>query len=240
MNINQFAAKLQSSGTIKQTEKILADYLSQFGFKYYAVTYYSGHIKSGRKLRYDFVSPALLVWHKYYLEQAFADSDRTLQENHTRVLPLFWDVQQQLLQAKNPREKLIREESINFGINKGLSIPVHGPNNDFLCWTLHQCQHEKSLVNYEEKQYEWMSAAQVYYHYLSALLDANNPETVTYHLSKREQQCLALTAKSWRVEQIAKELNITPRTVNFHLQNVNKKMGTHNKYYALMKYLENN
>lgn len=240
MKISQLEAKLAASVTIKHSEKILSEYLASFGFKHFAVTYYSGHIKSGSKLRYDFVSPALQIWHQYYLEQAFADSDRTLQENHTRTLPLYWDVQQQLIQAKNPRETLIREESIKFGIDKGLSLPIHGPNNNFLCWTLHQCQGERCLVDYEDRQYEWLSAAQIYYHYLSILLDSNQIETEGYRLSKREQQCLALTAKSWRIEQIAKELNITIRTVNFHLQNVNKKMGTHNKYYALMKYLEQN
>lgn len=239
MNIKQFAAKLANSGTIKQLEKHLADYLEAFGFKYYAVTYYAGHIKSGHKIIYDHVSAPLQIWHQYYLEHAFADVDRTLQENHTRSLPLFWDVQQQLALAKNPREKMIRQESMQFGIDKGLSIPVHGPNSDFICWTLHQCRGETCLSDYEEKQFEWLSAAQLFYHYLSLLLDLQQTKNKTYHLSKREQQCLALTAKSWRIEQIAKELQITPRTVNFHLQNVNKKMGTHNKYLALMKYLEN-
>ena len=145
----------------------------------------------------------------------------------------------QLQQAKNSREKLLREESIQFGIDKGLSTPVHGPNNDFLTWTLHQRKGETCLANYETMQYEWLSAAQIFYHYLSLLLSMQKTQNPEYQLSKREQQCLQLTAKSWRIEQIAKELKITSRTVNFHLHNANKKMGTHSKYLTLIKYLQN-
>ena len=60
--------------------------------------------------------------------------------------------------------------------------------------------------------------------------------TSSYQLTQREKQCLALTAKSWRVDQIAKELKISSRTVNFHLQNANKKIGTNNKYQSVHKY----
>ena len=42
----------------------------------------------------------------------------------------------------------------------------------------------------------------------------------------------SLTAKSWRVDEIAAELKISPRTVNFHIQNANKKLRVNNKYQA--------
>ena len=60
----------------------------------------------------------------------------------------------------------------------------------------------------------------------------------SYKLTRREEQCLKFTAKSWRVEQIAKELKISPRTVNFHIQNANKKLGSQNKYQAVYKFFE--
>lgn len=41
-------------------------------------------------------------------------------------------------------------------------------------------------------------------------------------LTKREQECLRLTAEGFRLEMIAQLLKISKRTVNFHLQNANK------------------
>lgn len=238
MKITQFAAELALATNEKQAYKALQAYLSAFGFRYYAFTYYSGHVKSGRKLRYDCVSDALSPWHQYYLEQHYADVDRTLEQNYLVTLPLLWDVHEQLAQAKNKREKRIRLESIEFGIDKGLSLPVHGPNHDFVSMTLHQCKHETCLQHYEELQYEWLSATHLFYHHIRRILDANKESHAPYKLTKREEQCLLFTAKSWRVEQIAKELKISERTVNFHLQNANKKLGTNNKYQATYKYFE--
>jgi len=238
MNLPQFAAELEKLTTTQQLEKALRAYLQTYGFRYYAVTYYSHHIKTGRKLIYDHVSQPLRAWHLHYLEQGYADADRTLEEAYTWTLPLYWDVQQQLQQAKNKREQRIRRESIEFGIDKGLSIPVHGPQRDFISLTLHQCRNETCLQNYESLQYEWLSAAQIFYHYLRKIL--RHVPVVSHQLTRREKECLLLTAKSWRVEQIAKELNISVRTVNFHLQNANKKMGVNNKYQAVRQYMENN
>jgi DNA-binding CsgD family transcriptional regulator len=238
MNLIHFIANLEKATTEKQAEAILRRYLTQSGFRSYAITYYSGHVKSGQKLRYDYVSEALRPWHQHYLEQTYADVDRTLEENHTTTLPMLWDVDKQLLLAKNKREQRIREESIAFGIHKGLSIPVHGPEKDFMTLTLHQFRGETCLHHYETKQFEWMAAAQIFYHYIRKILHFDKIQASPYYLTPREEQCLALTAKSWRVEQIAKELHISMRTVNFHLQNANKKLGTNNKYQATYKYFK--
>lgn len=236
MKIDQFAMLFRQVSNVKQAESLLSAYLNSFEINSFALTYYAGHIKTGKKLHYHCVSPPLKEWHTYYLEQGFADVDTTLEEAYQMTLPLFWDVHEQLDIAKSKREAQIRMESIEFGIHKGLSLPVHGPHNDFISLTLHQRKGEHCLEKYEILQYEWLGAAQIYYHYIKKLLFLE--VTPTHFLTKREEQCLLLTKKGWRVEQIAKELKISPRTVHFHLQNVNKKLGAHNKYYAAFQYFD--
>lgn len=239
MHISEFARRL--SGQVKTTAQataVLRDYLAYFNIHSFAFTYYSGHIKSGRKLRFDCVSEMLRPWHLHYLEQHYADVDRTLEEYHTDLLPLFWDVQEQLKLAKNKRERSIRLESIEFGIDKGLSIPVYGPNHDFVSLTLHQRHNESCLKNYVEHQFEWQSATHLFYHTIRKILDLDYLPASPYRLTTREKQCITFTGKGWRVEKIAKTLGISSRTVNFHIQNANKKLGTRNKYQAAYKYEE--
>lgn len=238
MNLYDYADQLANADTEHQVESCLKQYLSHYGFSSFAFTYYTGHIKSGSKLRYYSVSESLRSWHLYYIDQSYSDVDRTLEENYLKTLPLFWDVQEQLKQAKNKREKRIRLESIEYGIDKGLSIPIHGPNYDFVSLTLHQRKNEDCLKHYLSQQYEWLAATHLFYHYIKKILDTKKEPKPLSLLTQREEQCIALTAQSWRVEQIAKELNITPRTVNFHLQNANKKLGVHNKYQATYKYFQ--
>lgn len=237
MNLADFDSFLFNSASAKQSEALLETYLSQFGFKAYAFTYYAGHVKSGQKLRYHFASATLTPWHHHYLNQDYADVDRTLEENHTATnLPLFWDVNLQLETSKQAREKRIRLESIEFGIDKGLSLPLHGPCGEFATLVLHQMQKETCLVHYQRHQFEWLSAAHIFYHHIRKQLNFHIKPIPQTQLTHREEQCLRLTAQSMRVEQIAKELNISPRTVNFHIQNANKKLGTNNKYQAIAKH----
>lgn len=238
MKIEEFAHLLCQSTVAKEAESVLQRYLNTFAINSYAFTYYSRHVKSGRKLRYHCVSKTLQPWHQHYLEQSYADVDRTLQTNHTMSLPLFWNVAEQLLQAKNAREQRIRKESSDYGIDQGLSIPVHGPMADFATLTLHQFKNETCLFNYQSAQYEWLAAAQLYYVTIKRILSLDTTLSKPSHLTRREEQCLQFTRESWRVEQIAKELKISVRTVNFHLQNANKKMGVHNKYQAAYQYFK--
>lgn len=237
MNIHEFATRLANEAkTTAQASAILRTYLADFHIRSYAFTYYSKHIKSGSELRFHCVSEPLRPWHLHYLEQQYADVDRTLEAYHTSVLPVFWDVRTQLQQAKNTREQRVRLESIEFGIDKGLSIPVYGPHQDFVSLTLHQRSRESCLQDYTLHQYEWQSAACIFYHHIRRILNLDHTPASPYKLTRREEQCIKLTAKGWRVERIAMELSISPRTVNFHIQNANKRLGTHNKYQTAYKY----
>jgi DNA-binding CsgD family transcriptional regulator len=237
MKVDQLANQLEKATSLQQAEGFLVFYFAQFNITSLAFTFYSGHVKTGKKLQYDFVSPALKVWHIHYLEQGYADVDRTLEEASHDVLPVYWDVQQQLKQSKNNREKRIRQESIEHGIAQGLSIPIHGTHQDFATLTLHQRINESCLSDYQQHQFEWLGAGLLFYTHIKRLLQLSQNSN-KHILTKREEQCLTLTAESWRVEQIAKHLKISMRTVNFHLQNTNKKLGTHNKYQSVNEYYQ--
>lgn len=237
MNLVELEEQLKQASSISVAEAALASYLLGFGITSYAFTLYVGHVKTGRKIRYDYASPALKVWHVHYLEQGYADVDRTLEGNSQQYLPLYWDVHEQLNAAKNKRERRIREESIAYGIDKGLSIPVFGPNQEVGVLVLHQRRGESGLFANQGNPYEWQSAAILFFHYINQLLLLTAPQSSKYRLTKREKECLLLTAQGMRVERIAMHLKISIRTVNFHLQNANKKLGTNNKYLSLHKYL---
>src|SRR5689334_11655879 len=111
MLIYQLADRLKKAVQEKQVNAIFCEYLKGFKIYSYAFTYYSGHVKTGRKLQYHYVSAALQSWHLHYLEQNYADIDRTLEKNHLTELPMFWDVHEQLTLAKNKRERKLRNES---------------------------------------------------------------------------------------------------------------------------------
>lgn len=233
MQLIEFEKKLTTATNLAQLNTALTQYLATFGIKNFAFTYYSYHPNSHNKLKYDYASPNFSLWHKHYIGEAYEDIDTTLDTVYRTSLPIFWDIQQQLKEAKSPREKQMRLDSIAFGAKKGLSIPIHGPQEDFAILLLIQMHDEKCLENWQELQYNLFAMAYYYYAHLQKILLLK--PYVKYQLTQRETQCLQLINKQCSVEKISKTLKITERTVNYHIQRLNKKLGTHNKYQSLMK-----
>lgn len=218
--------------TIEELNSLLKNYFASINIKSLAFTYYNQHTKTGSKLVYEWATTSLECWHNYYLQEGYADIDRTLESTEQSLLPVFWDVKEQLRLAKNKRGRRFKQESINFGLDKGLCIPLHGPKGEFVILVLHQRVNENGLQHWEKHIDSWFGILHTYFHFLRLLLGAKIIGEIP--LTKREQECLRLTAEGFRLEMIAKSLKISKRTVNFHLQNANKKLGVANKYLAIM------
>lgn len=226
---------LASANSVDSLKLTLTSYFARERITSLAFTYYNQHTKTGNKLLYDWVTAPLQAWHQYYLNKNYADIDRTLGLSEQSIIPVYWDVHLQLIQAKNKREQRIRQESIDFGIDKGLCIPFYSPDGDFAILVLHQRINEDGLKHWQQKQYVWQIVTQHYFHYLRQSLLCESISNS--QLTSREQQCLSLTTQGMRIEIIANMLEISPRAVNFHLQNANKKLGVNNKYLAVMRWL---
>ncbi|QBR83443.1 LuxR family transcriptional regulator [Legionella israelensis] len=225
---------LNETHSLTRLNHVLKDYFATFNIHSFAFTYYVRHVKTGMKLKYDWVTEPLKPWHQYYLEQGYADVDRSLEYATQRALPFFWDVQQQLKVAKNAREKRMRQESIDYGIDEGLNLTLHTPDSGLAVLVLHQRQGESGLQQHQQKKLEWLGVMHCYCCQLHRFLNQDRMSS-DIQLTKREYECLRLTKEGLRLEAIAQLLNITPRTVNFHLQNANKKWGVNNKYHAILK-----
>jgi LuxR family transcriptional activator of bioluminescence operon len=97
---------------------------------------------------------------------------------------------------------------------------------------------ENCLDHWQALQYELFVVGYYYYSYLQPLLLKNQTPVEKFDLSQREIQCLILIAKQYPVKLIAENLHITERTVNYHIQRLNKKLGVKNKYQAVAKALQ--
>ena len=234
ISLTTFEKNLKIATNISKINQALTAYLSGFAINTFSYTLYSYYPAAINKVKYDYCSKNYKTWHEYYLSEGYEDIDSTLKEVYHAMLPIFWRVDEQMQQANTHREKIMRIDSIQFGVEKGMSIPIHGPKEDFSVLMLAQRNGQDCLENAEEFQFEFLSAAYCYYHYLNKHLLKDNPLKIKSHLNSREIQCLTLIAKQYSTKAIAKELNITERTVHYHVQRLNNKLGTKNKYQSLV------
>lgn len=235
MTIQQLLERIKQADSLKELNKVLSHYLSTLGIHSYAFTYYDLYPSSQRPLRYSYVSPALEAWHHHFIASQYEDVDQTLKLAKKVAEPILWDVYEQLKEVKQAKEARLREESIEFGVHKGLLIPIHGPGDEFSVLVLHQRKGENWLDQHPEYVHFCFLAGYYYYGKLVELLQPDQSLLRKFKLTRREMQCLELTSKGYLARDIAKTLHITERTANFHIQNLNKKLGVSNKYQAIAK-----
>lgn len=237
MTMNDFYQALAQADQIETCFERLCALLKTRGIHTISFTNYAYHPNSANPLKYDICTPNFKSWHEHYLEEAYNDFDSVLPEVYHCRLPIYWNAKAQLAQAKTEKEKQMRQDAIDYGADCGLSIPLHGPRYDFAILLLVQMQGETGLSDWENQQFEFQQMGQLYFqaiqkHLKQAQLDIENP------LSERELECLHALAEQAPLSQIAELMAITERTVNFHIQNINKKLGTKNKHQSVTRALE--
>lgn len=234
----KFQHDLKAARTTTQLDTVLKNQLETYHIVTYSFTYYSYHLNALNKLKYDTASPNFKIWHQHYLEHHYEEIDSTMDKVHRTSLPTFWELQEQLKQATSAKEKQMRLDSIQFGAEKGLSIPIHGPQGDFANFLIVQMRGESCLDQWEALQYELFLTGYYYYSYLQSILIKTQPFVKPCELNKREMQCLLFTSQRHLATEIAGKLNITERTVNYHIQRMNKKLGAKNKHQSVIRALQ--
>ena len=236
--LEQLEHQLAQANTIKECDEALRLFLNKKGIATFSFTYYAYHPHSANKLKYDTCSANFQSWHQHYLNEQYNNIDSTLAFVYNNHLPIYWNLKQQLAQAASDSERIMRQDSIAFGAESGLSIPIHGPQNNFAILLLVQMRNQDCHLQVSTTQYEFFVAAHHYYHYIQIHLLDEVTGKASFQLTRREIQCLLLIAKHYSVKQMAQKLELSERTINFHIQKINKKLGTKNKYQSLTKAIE--
>ena len=163
---SEFEQALKASKSLDQLKLVLTDYLDNLNFTMYAFTYYQYQPTTQHKLKYEFSSKSYQRWHEHYIAEGYEDIDSTLDSVRRDTLPTLWDIKKQLENAKSERERNMRLDSIEFGIEKGLSIPIHGPFEDFAILVVSQKKGEHCLEKWRELKYNLFIRAYLFYHYI--------------------------------------------------------------------------
>ncbi len=237
-NLFDFHKALNNATRIEEVNSALKAVLKRYGISMFTYTFYSLNPHSKEKIKYDACSDNYLAWHEHYLAEGYDNIDTTHNLVSKHGLPLFWNIQEQVKEAKTEKERQMRLDSIKFGVIKGVSIPLHSTHEDYANFLVAQYKNETCLDKWHEIQYDIFVIAHFYHQYIQNFILQELEPLKEHCLSHREMQCLLLTAKQYTVEYIAQQLDISERTVNFHLQNINKKLGTRNKYQSVALAIE--
>jgi DNA-binding CsgD family transcriptional regulator len=213
--------------------ELLVSYASQEGFTdiaYGAVTY----AEPIRLPQYQ--PPAIAVnfpasWCEYYFDRKYYEIDPVVRRAPTLLRPFLWDQLADQCQLQ-PCEQLVLKECGAAGLKHGVSVPLFGPLG------------RVSVVSFASRfddaeplrRIGHLNALACQFHI--AFTELTRPEEnrqANVDLSVRERDCLRWTAQgksSWDIGMI---LNISENTVNFHIKNAMRKLGTTSRTVAVVE-----
>jgi len=173
-------------------------------------------------------------WRRRYLEASYLEVDPTIARSADRILPFTWN---SITPGPVGRAAQMFDEAKEFGLSAGVTIPAHAFGKDmgviFLATPTTSTDFEKL---WSDRQH----VAHIATIHLNAACFEELRKSIsvpTITLSGREKECLLWSFRGKTAWEVSAILNISKRTVTFHLTNAARKLQASSKQHAVIKAL---
>lgn len=226
---------LLSCGTVEALHATTASIAGQLGFDHFI---YGVQVNTSLTRPYQFILNGYpKEWRTHYVEHNYQEIDPTYYHCITKrqTIPVIWDSRV----FKGDKETRMRNESREFGLLCGASFAVHGGHGEAAMLSLASSQDSYRV---QQDILSLIGKSQLLACYLheatQRIVLSKGPLLLTkMELTLREKECLLWAAEGKTGGEIADILQITERTVTFHLQNAGNKMGATNRQHAIARAL---
>ncbi|MFT6914846.1 MAG: LuxR family quorum-sensing system transcriptional regulator SolR [Motiliproteus sp.] len=193
------------------------------------------HFAFGLKSPYPLTSPKTQLvnnypqqWQKSYSDNKYLAIDPTVQHGLRSTQPLIW--KEDLYTFARP----MWEEARSFGLNHGWAQAYRDAHGNIGMLTLVRSNEIISTTELIDKSAQLSWLTQQAHASFSNIMHSGTQKDTT-RLTQREIEILRWTAEGKTSSEAAIILNITTRTVNFHLNNASAKFGSANKTAAVVQ-----
>ena len=170
-----------------------------------------------------------LGWKKNYSENNYVDIDPLIKHGMKTMMPLDWDYK--IFRGLGP----LCDDAYQYGVHYGWTQSVKLREGIIGWFTVSRADIEFSKSEIKEK-----TSLLIWFNHtvqigLSKFLLPEVTKILDVCLTNREAEILRWTADGKTAHEIAIILNISERTINFHLTNTMKKFGVSNKITAAIQ-----
>lgn len=170
-------------------------------------------------------------WVKNYNNQGFFGVDPVVRKGMNQSAPILWaHLIEECCEQKNMAGLDVMLQAQAAGLRDGLTIPWHGADGHVGLLSF--------ITSEPRREYQWLTAlpflSWLSIYIFEAVARVYLAEAIPRDaLSSRELEVCQWAAEGKQVSDIAKILDITPRTVTFHLGRVVGKLGASSKSQAI-------
>lgn len=234
MDIHKFhksLLRLNETNSIDEINTLTSSFASQLGFDTFVYALRIPTQFSESKVIVTSTYPE--SWLAHYFENDYSSNDPVLGHCTRHIVPIQWE---DVAAEASLRGSQIMHEAAEFGLREGVSVPVHSPHGELGIFSM-------SLDRTRQSAREITTHSIPYAHLLSAYVheavkrvsDLSQPQLKQNTLSLREKECLRWAADGKTSWEIANVLNLSERTVNFHLKNAAVKLEVFSRQHAVVK-----
>ena len=232
MRLSDFIDESNQAGSIESILALMEHAADDLGFDRYA---YCALTRHERYEAGDNSAPAVAhnfpaSWIDYYFEHDYQTRDPVVLLAPEIERPFLWDALDAEYRLEREQQTLMQEAG-EAGLKDGAGVPLHGPRGNVCLVTFAAGDgHPRPAAELPKLE---VLATQFHAAY-SAVGRADGARRNVV-LSKRERECLQWVAagkSSWDIGVI---LNITERTVNFHVRNALLKLDANTRTLAVVK-----
>ncbi|WP_413204429.1 helix-turn-helix transcriptional regulator [Rhodospirillum sp. A1_3_36] len=228
-----FVGALGGATSTDELTVVLTDTLGAMGFRHacYHVVRLNG---DGRRLPYVLHNYGS-AWAEHYFKEGFLEVDPIIQSAPVRQLPFFWrDATDSETLSKH--QSRMFKEAADAGLENGYSVPIPGMHGDYVTLSVVPDDERRGNVLIEENA-NLLHLIAIYFdrQARSPLINARlTSRRQKSFLSPREQEILRWTAVGKTSGEISEIIGISVKSVESHLENAKRKLGTYSKTHAVV------
>ncbi|MGE0665583.1 MAG: LuxR C-terminal-related transcriptional regulator [Sphingomonadales bacterium] len=168
-----------------------------------------------------------------YRRDEFHVIDPVSRQARTSWLPVIWDAHEYLARCSGKQARIF-EATLEHGYERGISVPLRGPSAGFDMLV--------GLSRHSEREFEqgknvWRNELMLIGAHMSSVYHGvlHYEEAAPAELTCRELECLHWTAQGKTAWEVARLIDVSERTVQFHIRNACGKMNAASKHQAALK-----
>ncbi len=176
------------------------------------------------------------IWLKRYVDENYLAIDPVVAEAKTAAVPYLWHEAAAKV-TLSPHQQQFFDEAREFGLNLGAGIPT---------WSSSGRQGLVSVVPdlrkaaeferyYQHARIDLLAASNLLHSHVTRLRNLQLHAAV--RLTPRERDCLDLLLQGLTTAQLAAKLGLTPRGVQFHVENLKAKYGVKTRLQLLARFV---
>lgn len=223
-----FLKEAPKTASLGQLNDMFASTLHAFGYPFFGCLHYAS---PGRPFQ-----PRMLFgrssgeWRMHYTRNQLAMHDPTVGQIFARATSFSWaDVQSTDLR---PAEAEVFSEASKAGLHSGFLVPVTGSHGDVVGVIMTS----DTILDHDAPERATLTAiATIYAACGVSLLELTGDEPTATPLTSRECQCLSWASQGKTDWEIGRVLQISPRTVETHIDNARAKLGAKNRTSAVFE-----